>query len=268
MPIENSLEGTVNATVDALSAESRLIIVGEQVLPVTQCLIAREPAAFAQIEAVHSHPQGLAQCARFLHEQMPDAQLLTAPSTAAAVRGLADAPRSHAAIGSRYAAELHDAVVLREGIEDEPGNETRFAWLAREGDPAPFPEPPANAAWKTSIVFQGSGDVTPGWLVRCLSEFAFRGVNLVKIESRPARSRLGHYVFLVDCEGPLESADVGAAVEARARALRPAARARQLPGRAPQLASPPRPLDTLRGQDGPPGPLQHQHCSGPNHAAD
>lgn len=213
VPIENSLEGTVNATVDALSAEPRLIIVGEQVLQVTQCLIARAAIDLDVIETVHSHPQGLAQCARFLDERLPSAQLLAAASTAAAIRGLIDAPPSSAAIGSRAGAELHGAVVLQEGIEDEPGNETRFAWLARAGEPAPFPAAGDGTAWKTSIVFQGSGDVTPGWLVRCLSEFAFRGVNLVKIESRPARSRLGHYVFLIDCEGSIASDDVRAAVD-------------------------------------------------------
>ena len=213
VPIENSLEGTVNTTVDALSADHRLMIVGEQVLRVTQCLITRGAVALDTIAIVHSHPQGLAQCARFLHERLPAAQLLTAPSTAAAVQGLLDAPPTHAAIGSRSAAELHGAVVLHEGIEDEPGNETRFVWLAREGDTEPFPAVAADTAWKTSIVFQGAGDVTPGWLVRCLSEFAFRGVNLVKIESRPARSKLGHYIFLVDCEGALATADVHDAIE-------------------------------------------------------
>jgi prephenate dehydratase len=213
VPIENSLEGTINATVDALSAEPGLCIVGEHVLSVTQCLIAREQIALDTIEAVHSHPQGLAQCARFLHEQLPSAQQLTASSTAAAVRGLLDAPLSNAAIASRFAAELHGVVVLREAIEDDPGNETRFVWLARSDEPEPFPAPSADAPWKTSIVFQGSGDTTPGWLVRCLSEFAFRGVNLVKIESRPARSRLGHYIFLVDCEGPLSSDAVTDAIE-------------------------------------------------------
>ena len=213
VPIENSLEGTINATVDALSTEQRLLIVGEQVLRVTQCLIARAPTELGAITAVHSHPQGLAQCARFLHEQLPAATLLTAPSTAAAVQGLLGASPSEAAIASRAAAELHGAIVLREGIEDEPGNETRFVWLARDDAAETFPAAAGDAAWKTSIVFQGAGDVTPGWLVRCLSEFAFRGVNLVKIESRPARSKLGHYVFLVDCEGAIASDDVRGAVD-------------------------------------------------------
>lgn len=198
VPIENSLEGTVTATVDALSAEPRLRMVGEAVLAVRQCLIAREAIALERIEEVRSHPQALAQSARFLRERLPGARLVPAGSTAEAVRSL-DGPGA-AAIASRTAADLHGAVVLEEGIEDEDGNATRFAWLAVDGS-APFPPPAGDDTWKTSVLFAGAGDAKPGWLVRCLSEFAFRGVNLVKIESRPARRQLGHYVFLADCEG-------------------------------------------------------------------
>jgi prephenate dehydratase len=212
VPIENSLEGTVNATVDAISAEERLVIVGEQVLPVTQCLIARAELALGEIHTVHSHPQGLAQCARFLRTELPQARQETAPSTAEAVRSLAGAEPGSAAIGARFAAELHGGIVLREAIEDEPGNETRFAWLAAGDGAEPFPPATPAARWKTSVLFAGSGDVTPGWLVRCLSEFAFRGVNLVRIESRPARKRLGHYLFLVDCDGAASDGPVGEAL--------------------------------------------------------
>jgi prephenate dehydratase len=213
VPIENSLEGTVNPTVDALSAEPGLVVVGEQVLSVTQCLIARADLELGEIDTVLSHPQGLAQCARFLRTELAGARLVPTASTAGAVRSLAEHGPATAAIASRFAAEVHGGVVLREGIEDEPGNETRFAWVARAESPEPFPPAAGDVAWKTSVLFDGTGDVTPGWLVRCLSEFAFRGVNLVKIESRPARSRLGHYVFLVDCEGAASTPDVRAAVE-------------------------------------------------------
>ncbi|HVW18172.1 MAG TPA: prephenate dehydratase [Solirubrobacteraceae bacterium] len=213
VPIENSLEGTVNATVDALSAEDGLAIVGEQVLGVTQCLIAREAIAPGDVRTVYSHPQGLAQCAGFLREEMPEATLVPTSSTAEAVRDLAQAPPDSAAIGARFAAEAHGAIVLLEGIEDERGNETRFVWLARaQGADEAFPPPAADARWKTSVLFAGPGDDSPGWLVRCLSEFAFRGVNLVRIESRPARRRLGHYVFLVDCEGRTDAPRVAEAV--------------------------------------------------------
>ena len=93
--------------------------------------------------------------------------------------------------------------MLAESVEDEPGNATRFVFLARRGAvQGPADGTPA----KTSLCFWGSGDDSPGWLVRCLSEFAFRGVNLTKIESRPLRMRLGHYRFFVDCEGSAERA--------------------------------------------------------------
>jgi prephenate dehydratase len=213
VPIENSVEGTVNATVDALTADERLAIVGEQVLAVTQCLIALQDRPLGAFTTVLSHPQGLAQCARFLRAELPGARAVPVSSTAEAVRALAEAEPATAAIAARAAAEHHGAVVLREGIEDEPGNATRFAWLARRGA-AVFPPAADGAAWKTSVFFAGPGDDSPGWLVRCLSEFAFRGVNLVRIESRPARGRLGHYVFLVDCEGAADAAPVAEAVGA------------------------------------------------------
>jgi len=207
VPIENSLEGTVTATVDALSAEDRLRMVGEVVLPIRQCLIARSELELGAIEEVRSHPQGLAQAARFLREELPTARLVPVASTAEAVRDLPDGPV--AAVASLAAAEVHGGIVLREGIEDEDGNATRFAWLAAgDVDWAPA----ADSGYKTTIFFTGTGDDSPGWLVRCLSEFAFRGVNLVKIESRPARKQLGHYVFLADCEGREDDAAVAEAV--------------------------------------------------------
>lgn len=213
VPIENSLEGTVTATVDALSAEPRLRMVGEAVIAVRQCLIATTDVALGEIVEVRSHPQALAQSARFLREQLPAARLVPVGSTAEAVRSLAaEGGAGIAAIASRGAAALHGAIVLRDGIEDEDGNATRFAWLA-VGDAPAFPPPRDGAAWKTSILFAGAGDAKPGWLARCLSELALRGVNLVKIESRPARRQLGHYLFLADCEGREDDAPVADALE-------------------------------------------------------
>jgi prephenate dehydratase len=102
--------------------------------------------------------------------------------------------------------------VLREEVDDEPGNATRFVWLGAVGsEPV---ESDGTGAWKTSVVFAGAGDAQPGWLVRCLSEFAFRGVNLTKIESRPRRGRLGHYLFHVDMEGRAGESSVDDAVQA------------------------------------------------------
>jgi prephenate dehydratase len=210
VPIENSLEGGVNATLDALALDFPGVeIVGEAVLAVHQALIAREFMELEAILAVESHPQGLAQCARFLRAHLPHAEQIPATSTAEAVRRAVASPDLTAAIAPARAAELHGGVVLRERIEDDPDNATRFVVLAAAGT-----APPSGAGpFKTSVLFAGAGDDSPGWLVRCLSEFAFRGVNLTKIESRPRRRQLGHYLFLVDLEGAAQDGPGAEAIE-------------------------------------------------------
>ena len=207
VPIENALEGPIGVTLDTLADDGTHVeIVGEVVVPVSPCLIVRDGTTLEDIERVVSHPQPLSQCSRFLREQLPQAVVAAADSTAEAVRIVASEAAPWAALGTRRAAELYGATVLAEGVEDEPGNATRFVWLAR----APIALEPGVPS-KTSLAFWGAGDDSPGWLVRCLSEFAFRGVNLTKIESRPLRARLGHYRFFVDCEGdPREEAVAGA----------------------------------------------------------
>jgi prephenate dehydratase len=210
VPIENSLEGPVGVTLDTLADEDNdVAVVGELVLAVTHHLVAHADIDPALVERVLSHPQALAQCAIFLREHAPQAQLVPTSSTADAVRTVVEHP-TWAAISTLRAAQLYDATVVASAVEDEPGNATRFVWLARRSEvEAPADGTPA----KTSLAFWGSGDDSPGWLVRCLSEFAFRGVNLTKIESRPLRLRLGHYRFFVDCEGSAAGGAVAEAVE-------------------------------------------------------
>jgi prephenate dehydratase len=213
VPIENALEGGVTATLDALGVDAREVaIVGEAVLAIRNCLVARDELALADIAAVVSHPQPLAQCARFLRAELPQAEPRAATSTAEAVRIVAGATEPWAALGPRAAAERYGCLVLRDGVDDDPDNATRFVWIGRPGS-APIGRDGATT-WKTSIVFAGAGDAQPGWLVRCLSEFAFRGVNLTKIESRPRRGRLGHYLFHVDTEGRADEPAVSEAVDA------------------------------------------------------
>ena len=210
VPIENALEGSVNPTLDALAFETDdVVIVGELRHPVHLCLVAGRPLALDAIETIISHPQASAQCARFLRTELPGARVLAATSTAEAVRqavGTAGPPT--AAVGTRRAADLYEATVLALDIEDEDRNETRFVWIARAGTDS---EP--GERFKTALVFWGAGSSGPGWLVRCLLEFATRGVNLTRIESRPRREGLGEYMFFLDVDGSLEQAAVAGAVE-------------------------------------------------------
>jgi prephenate dehydratase len=212
VPIENSLEGSVNATLDALVMETGDVdIVGEVVHPIHHCLIARAPLELDRIETVVSHPQASAQCARFLRAELPQARVLAGSSTADAVRMVAEHDGSWGAVGNRLAAARYGCEILRSGVEDRPGNETRFVWLAariaRRDDGAERPD----GRCKTVVVFWGPGTDSPGWLVRCLSEFSQREVNLTRIESRPRKDGLGSYMFFCDLEGHvLEVAVAGA----------------------------------------------------------
>src|SRR5438309_10990943 len=136
VPIENSLEGSVNATLDALSLETEdVAIVGEVVYPIRHCLIARSPLELSDIETVVSHPQATAQCARFIRSRLPQARVLAGSSTAEAVRIVAEHDGPWAALGNRLAAERYGCQVLRAGAEDIAYNETRIVWLGRVGAP-------------------------------------------------------------------------------------------------------------------------------------
>lgn len=217
VPIENSLEGSVNATVDALAMEADdVTIVGELVHPIRHCLIARQELGLEEIETVISHPQATAQCARFIRGQLGHARVLAGSSTADAVRMVAEHDGPWAALGNRLAAERYRCHVLQAGVEDLPANETRFVWLAPRGTPAADPAlpRPALGPWKTAIVFWGIGSEAPGWLVGCLAELAARGVNLTRIESRPRKQGLGRYMFFVDLEGGTDEPQVQEALEA------------------------------------------------------
>ncbi len=217
VPIENSLEGSVNATLDALAMETRdVAIVGEVVHPIRHCLIARTPLELSEIEAVVSHPQATAQCARFIRTRLPAARVLAGSSTADAVRMIAEHDGPWAALGNRVAADRYGCVVLRAGVEDVADNETRFVWLARADDPDATPPGRMSVAgpWKTAIVFWGIGSEAPGWLVSCLSELADRDVNMTRIESRPRKQGLGRYMFFVDFEGRDSEPHVAAALMA------------------------------------------------------
>jgi prephenate dehydratase len=210
VPIENSLEGSVNSTLDTLAVEAGdVAVVGETVHPIRHCLISRRPVPLEDIREVISHPQATAQCARFLRDRLGRATVTSAASTADAVRTVAESDRVTAALGTRLSADIYGGVVIADGVEDLAGNQTRFVWLGPQGL-----EPVGDGPWKTSIVFWGAGDDTPGWLVRCLSALADRDVNLTMIESRPRRLALGHYMFFADLQGHAEDRRVAEALRA------------------------------------------------------
>jgi prephenate dehydratase len=209
VPFENSIEGAVSATLDALAFDAQEVtIVGEYDLAIRHCLIAREEIPLERIEVVLSHPQASAQCARFIRENLPSAEVRAAASTADAVRRVSEQEGAWAALGAASAARLYGAAVLRDGIEDEPDNVTRFVWIAPAGTRAEGDGP-----WRTSLVFAELGDDRPGALVEALQAFSKREVNLTRIESRPLRRGLGRYMFFVDLEGSSEQDEVAAAIE-------------------------------------------------------
>jgi prephenate dehydratase len=197
VPFENSIEGAVTATLDTLAFDADgLALVGEYDLPIRHCLIAREKIPLDGIEVVLSHPQASAQCGRFIRENLPGAEVRASPSTAEAVRTVAESDRPWAALGAESAARLYGAAVLRAGVEDEADNITRFVWVAREGT-----IPSGAGPWRTSLVFSELGEDHPGALVDALQVFSSREVNLTRIESRPLRRGLGRYQFFLDIEG-------------------------------------------------------------------
>jgi prephenate dehydratase len=210
VPIENSLEGSVTTTLDTLTGEADGVrIVAEVVRPISHSLVARPGVTVDRLVRVVSHPQALAQCRRFLREVVPQASTEVAGSTAEAVRMVAGSDESLGALGTPLAAELYGCEVLAEAVEDGAENLTRFVWLAPEGTPAQGGRPD-----KTSVVFWGFNDESPGALVRLLAELADRSINLTKIESRPRRVRLGHYMFFADLDGAAEDEHVADALEA------------------------------------------------------
>jgi prephenate dehydratase len=193
LPIENSIEGSITATLDLLVHRAGgLKIRREVLLPVSQNLLALPGTTLADVRKVISHPQPLGQCAAWLRARLPGVPLESTLSTAEAAR-LAAQTRGVAAIGARAASERFGLAVLAEEIHDSDDNVTRFVLLARED------EKPTGRD-RTSIAFTLDRD-RPGGVYEVLGEFARRQINLSRIESRPNKKALGHYVFFIDFEG-------------------------------------------------------------------
>ncbi len=191
--IENSLEGSVTDTLDLLIHESKLLIRQELVLPVEHHLLVKPGTEALELKMIFSHPQALAQCRRFLERCFPQAEMMAALSTAAAVEQMMSSSTPAAAIGTHRAAQLYGAQILAKNIQDYSPNVTRFVVLARN-------DHPPTGRDKTSLCFSFDED-RPGLLYGVLKEFAECNINLAKVESRPSKESLGKYIFLVDLEG-------------------------------------------------------------------
>ena len=205
VPIENSIEGGVTFTLDLLIHDSTLSICGEVIIPINHYLMAQKEIDFESITTVFSHPQSLGQCRQFLLNNIPQAILVASLSNAKAVEEMLDSTPNSAAISSERSANLYEATVLQKNVEDNPNNETRFVILSHDDH-----EITSND--KTSLCFEFDGD-SPGILSESLTEFAARNINLVKIESRPNKRRLGRYVFLVDIDGHRKTVEVKQALD-------------------------------------------------------
>ncbi len=200
VPLENSLEGAVTVVNDLL-LRLNVVIVGEVNVPVRHCLVGRGEG---EIKVVLSHPQALAQCRQFIREHYPEAEIRTTGSTSHAAR-LAQEFGEMAAIADAGAAERYGLRVLARDIQDVKENVTRFIVAGRQ-------IPPASGRDKTSIIIHLARD-RPGALYSILQEFAERGINLTRIESRPSRRRLGDYYFYIDLEGHQDNSEVMEALE-------------------------------------------------------
>jgi len=201
VPIENSIEGSVNATLDALAFDAGdIAIERETVMPIRHALVVSPKADLAKIKTIVSIPQATAQCRRYLREHFPDVPIRAANSTAEAVEQAAKDP-TMAAVGTKLAAELYGAIFAEVNIEDYADNQTRFVLLGRESSASTGDD-------KTSIVCFIHKD-QPGALLSILQEFAYRGINLTKIQSRPTKKALGEYCFFIDLQGHKD--DIGPA---------------------------------------------------------
>jgi len=206
VPIENSQAGSINEVYDLLRS-AHLFLTGEICLPVNHCLLCLPGQTLRDIHRVLSHPQALAQCDAYLRRL--GVEIVAAYDTAGSARLIREQHlRGVAAVASARAAELYDLHILARGIQTIPDNYTRFVALARE------PAPPPTTAAKT-VLLLGTAH-TPGALYRALGAFATRGINLLKLESRPSRERPWEYVFYLDIEGSPDQQPVAEALAALA----------------------------------------------------
>ena len=195
VPIENSLEGSVNITLDFLTFESEAKIIREITIPIKHSLIGKEKSAPDKIRKIISHPHATAQCKNYISTYLKGAEIVAANSTAEAIKILKKEENDIAAIGTKTAARIYGLQIIENDIEDNKDNKTRFVFVGNSIQPKSGKD-------RTSIVCFLKQD-RPGSLFSILKEFAERNINLTRLESRPAKKDLGDYVFLIDIDGHL-----------------------------------------------------------------
>ena len=198
VPVENSIEGSVNTSIDMLVNEVDLWVCSEIVLWITHHLVAAPE--LSEAKKVYSHPQALAQCRMFLKKQYPQIEKVPVSSTVMSLRHIEENLREHVAIVPSYSLDRTRFQVLSENIGDYPMNQTRFYLVSAKKEPASCTE------CKSSISFELKTD-RPGGLLEILALFTKQNINLTKIESRPAKHKLGRYIFIIDCEADLLASD-------------------------------------------------------------
>jgi len=208
VPIENSVEGGVTATLDAIASGEKLRIIREVLVPISFVLVARPGVRVEDVRRVSTHGHAWAQCRLWMDKHIPEAEYVPGSSTAAAALGLleGDCAYDAAICAPLVARERPELAVLGEDIGDNPGAVTRFILVSR-----PAALPARTGADKTTVVVPLPQD-RPGALMEILDQFASRGVNLSRIESRPTGQYLGHYFFSIDADGHAGEARVGDAL--------------------------------------------------------
>lgn len=198
-PIENSLEGAVNVTLDMMATEVDLKIKSEVIIPVSQNLLVKKDTDFQDIRHIISHTQAIGQCRKYIDTKFPGVEVRLVNSTAGAAEEVSKGEAGWAAIGSATAARVYGLDILDRNIQDEDNNVTRFIVVAKE-------DSLRTGTDKTSIVF--STDDKPGSLYRVLDIFNLWDINMTRIESRPAKNQLGRYIFFIDINGYKEDDNV------------------------------------------------------------
>ncbi|BBY99339.1 prephenate dehydratase [Mycolicibacterium fallax] len=206
VPIENSIEGSVLPTMDALEAGAPLQIFAELTLDVAFSIVVAAGRDAADVRSVAAFPVAAAQVRRWLAERLPGATVVPAISNAGAALDVVDG-RADAGVSTALAAARYGLATLADGVVDEPNARTRFVLVGR-----PAPPPARTGADRTSLVLRMANE--PGGLAAALSELGMRGIDLTRIESRPTRRQLGTYVFFVDFIGHVDDEAVAEALKA------------------------------------------------------